>query len=192
MLEPRRQVVEFTIGAWKPVKKRIKQELGIDISNQPRGVVGLPPPPEETSPDDMYPFQTLTSRFDRASFHQMVVLAARDDVAVYFPPETHPKVLDTYVSIRRAIQDVTKDITLIDHQIFNRRLVEEVQKLQNQFNPSELPFPKWLSDLARHDSHHSADDLGMFPKTDAPPQPSPKRYDPFEAFFDELFADDDS
>ncbi len=183
-------VVEFTIGAWKPVKKRIKRDLGIDVADQPRGVVGLPPPPEEDTPDHTYPFQTLTSRFDRASFHQMVVLAARDDIAVYFPPETHPRVLDVYVSIRRAIQDITKDITLIDHQTFNIRLVEEVQKLQNQFNPGELPFPKWLSDLANRDMRSSADDLGLFPKNDPPP--SPKRHDPFEAFIDELFSDDDS
>jgi hypothetical protein len=192
--------VELTIGAWKPIKKRVKRAIGLEASDHPRGVVGLPPPPEEESSDDSYPFKTLVSRFDRASFHQMVVLAARDDIAVYFPPDTHPDVMEVYFSTRRAIQTIAKDLTLADHQLFNKRLVDEVQKLQQQFNPDELPFPKWLSDLANDDSrpHSPADELGPFPKNDTPPpSPSspppqpPKRHNPFEAFLDELFSDDD-
>ena len=121
----------------------------------------------------------------------MVVLAARDDIAVYFPPDTHPNVLNAYVAIRNAIQTVAKDIALTDHQTFNARLMEEVQKLQNQYKPSELPFPKWLSDLAAHDPRSTASDLGIFPKQDTSPSPPPKRDDPFESFIDDLFADDD-
>ena len=30
-------VIEFTIGAWKPIKKRIKRDIGIDAPHQPRG-----------------------------------------------------------------------------------------------------------------------------------------------------------
>jgi hypothetical protein len=179
-------VVELTIGAWKPVKRRIKRQIGLKAANQPRGVVGLPPP-EESSDGDSYPFQTLVSRFDRASFHQMVVLAARDDIAVYFPPDTHPNVLNAYVSARNAIQAVAKDITLADHQMFNVRLMDEVQKLQNHYKPNDLPFPKWLSDLADHGPRSTANDLGLFPKNDPPP----KRDDPFESFIDDLFSDDD-
>jgi hypothetical protein len=185
-------VIEFTIGAWKPVKKQIKRQIGLDVTDQPRGIVGLPPPPEEADSGDVYPFQTLVSRLDRASFQQMVVLAARDDIAVYFPPGTHPNVLEVYTAIRRAIQHVSKDIGLTEHQMFNKRLVEEIQNVQNRFKPSELPFPNWLSDLAsRKRSRPALDDLGLFPPHDVPPSP-PKRYDPFEAFIDELFPDDDS
>jgi hypothetical protein len=181
-------VVELTIGAWKPVKKHIKRDVGLHAVDQPRGVVGLPPPPEESTDSDSYPFQMLVSRFDRASFHQMVVLAARDDIAVYFPPDTHPNVLNAYVSVRNAIQAVAKNITLTDHQTFNARLMGEVQKLQNQYKPGELPFPKWLSDLADRDPRSTANDLGLFPRKDTPP---PKRDNPFESFIDSLFPDDD-
>jgi hypothetical protein len=184
-------VIEFTIGAWKPVKKQIKRQIGLDVTDQPRGIVGLPPPPEEADPGDVYPFQTLVSRLDRVSFRQMVVLAARDDIAVYFPPRTHPNVMEVYTTIRQAIQYVSKDIGLAEYQMFNERLVEEIQNVQNQFKPSELPFPSWLSDLAnRSRSRPTLDDPGLFLPLDAPPS-SPKRHDPFEAFIDELFPDDD-
>jgi len=50
----------------------------------------------------------------------MVVLAGRDDLAVYFPPETHPKVLAAYVYVRRAMQEVAQGLDLSDYQKFNR------------------------------------------------------------------------
>jgi hypothetical protein len=192
-------VIEFTIGAWKPVKKRLKRQLDIPVQDQPRVVVGLPSPPEKASANDPYPFRTLVSHYDLASFHQMVMLAARDDVAVYFPPDTHPKVLAVYVYMRRAMQEVAQGLDLADHETFNTRLVQELQRLQKLFNPSELELPSWLTD--RIDQENGAellDDpatrLGLFPDTgsaDRSTPPGSHNDNPFEAFIEQLFPDDD-
>ncbi|NDJ77355.1 MAG: hypothetical protein GYB65_13965 [Chloroflexi bacterium] len=174
-------IIEFTIGTWKPVKNRIKRQLGIQVHDHPRMVVGLPPNKDQTPADDPYPFRKLVSSYDIVSFHQMVVLAARDDVAVYFPPETHSKVLAVYVYMRRAIQEVAQGLSLGDYEEFNTRLLEAVQKLQNLFNPSRLSYPQWLEQFEQTEM-----DLGTLP---------PQRQDhdnPFEEFIEELFSDDDA
>ncbi|RPJ02609.1 MAG: hypothetical protein EHM39_01475, partial [Chloroflexi bacterium] len=137
-------VIEFTIGAWKPVKKRIKRQLDIPMDDQPRGVVGLPPSKDNTPDPDSYPFRRMVSHYDLASFHQMVLLAARDDIAVYFPPETHPKVLSVYVYMRRAMQEVAQGIDLKDYEHFNARLLQEVQRMEQLFDPAGLNLPSWL------------------------------------------------
>lgn len=183
-------VVEFTIGTWKPIRKTIKREAGIPVSDEPRGVVGLPPRSEDTSPENAYPFQKLVSHYDRASFYQMVVLGARDDIAVYFPPETHPNVMDVYVSVRRGIHEVTKGLGLNDHRLFNARLLNEIQKLQERFTPDELPFPTWLSDLSSP-SEMPPRSTGEFGIRSSHADRPAKKHDPFAEFIDELFADDD-
>lgn len=192
-------VTEFTIGAWKPVKKHLKRQLGIPVQDQPRAVVGLPAPPEKAPAGDPYPFRTLVSHYDLASFHQMVILAARDDVAVYFPPDTHPKVLAVYVYMRRAMQEVAQGLDLADYETFNTRLVQELQRLQELFNPSGLEPPSWLTDLLDQESGAEALDdpaarLGLFPDTGTTGRPSSSdspKDNPFEAFIEQLFLDDD-
>jgi hypothetical protein len=184
-------VVEFTIGAWKPVKKRIKRLLNIPADDQPRGVVGLPPSKGKDSAlaADSYPFRRMVSHYDLASFHQMVLLAARDDIAVYFPPETHPKVLSVYVYMRRAMQEVAQGIDLKDYESFNARLLQEVQRMEQLFSPADLSLPGWLHDRHNDDppfpdgptSQTSADFLSDSPPID----------NPFEAFIEELFSEDD-
>jgi hypothetical protein len=184
-------VIEFTIGAWKPVKKRLKRQLGISTNDHPRGVVGLPPSTNHTVQHDPYPFRTMVSHYDLASFHQMVLLAARDDIAVYFPPETHSKVLAVYVYMRRAMHEVAQGIDLEDYQTFNTRLIQEIQRLEKLFDPASLTLPDWL-----HDRRSS----------DPPPRPNPQdrpsdnraadlqqstKEDPFEAFIEQLFSDED-
>jgi hypothetical protein len=192
-------IIEFTIGAWKPVKKHLKRRLGIPVQDQPRAVVGLPAPSEKAPADDPYPFRTLVSHYDLASFHQMVMLAARDDVAVYFPPDTHPKVLAVYVYMRRAMQEVAQGLELADHETFNARLVQELRRLQELFNPSGLEPPGWLIDLLdQENGTELLDDpaarLGLFSETGPSGQStssdSPKD-NPFEAFIEQLFPDDD-
>jgi hypothetical protein len=181
-------VVEFTIGAWKPVKKRLKRQLSIPVNDQPRGVVGLPPSEDEARERGAYLFRTMVSQYNRVSFQQMVMLAARDDIAVYFPPETHPKVLALYATMRRAMQDVAREIDLQDFERFNRRLLREVGRLEQLFHPSELPLPDWLP-AAHLDDMAPRDQFA----TSAPqPDGSPPRLDnPFEAFIEQLFADED-
>ena len=165
-------VVEFTIGAWKPVKNRIRRQLGLIVQEQPRGVVGLPP--DDTSAD--YPFRTLVSHYNLGSFYQMVVLAARDDIAVYFPPETHSKVLAAYVYMRRSMQEVAQGVNLKDHKTFNDRLLQAVHRLQNLFDPASLPPP--------------GSDQPDEPKK-LPPPPQQKN-NPFEEFIEQLFSDEEA
>jgi hypothetical protein len=192
-------VVEFAIGAWKLVKKRLKRQLGIPVQEQPRAVVGLPPPPDKAPASAPYPFCTLVAHYDLASFHQMVILAARDDVAVYFPPDTHPKVLAVYVYMRRAMQEVAQGLDLGDHETFNTRLVQELQRLQELFSPTDLEPPGWLADpLDEENSAEMLDDpaprLGLFPDAGPSNRSTPDdshKDNPFEAFIEQLFSDDD-
>jgi len=163
-------VVEFTIGAWKPVKNRIRRQLGLIVQEQPRGVVGLPPEDNAADPA-LYPFRTLVSHYDLGSFYQMVILAARDDIAVYFPPETHSKVLAVYVYMRRSMHEVAQGVGLKDHQTFNTRLLQSVHRLQNLFDPASLP-PPGSAHLSENDSH-------------------PQLNNPFEEFIEQLFSDEE-
>ena len=186
-------VIEFAIGAWKPVKKRIKRLLSIPTDDQPRGVVGLPPSKgkDTASAPDSYPFRRMVSHYDLASFHQMVLLAARDDIAVYFPPETHPKVLSVYVYMRRAMQEVAQGIDLKDYESFNARLIQEVQRMEQLFNPADLNLPGWLHD--RHtDDLPSPDEVPNRASTNYLSESPPSDIDnPFEAFIEELFSEDE-
>jgi hypothetical protein len=165
-------VVEFAIGAWKPVKKSIRRRLNLPIEDRPRGIVGLPAVAQNTNDPKDQLFHTLVTYYDQVSFHQMVMLAARDDITVYFPDDTHPRVLAVYVYMQRAMQEVGKDLDLQDYQVFNTRLLEKLQQLEVLFKPGTLPAPTWLHLLDNQTAH-------------------PTRRDPFEAFIDELFPDDD-
>jgi hypothetical protein len=184
-------VIEFTIGAWKPLKKRLKRQLEIPANDRPRGVVGLPPSGENSAQHDPYPFRTMVSHYDLASFHQMVLLAARDDIAVYFPPETHSKVLAVYVYMRRSMHEVAQGIDLEDCQTFNARLIQEIQRLEKLFDPASLTLPDWL-----HDRHGSATPPRTTPPTRLPDnraaeQQQSAKENPFEAFIEQLFSDED-
>lgn len=135
--------VEFVIGAWKPVKNRIKRELGIPVIDEPLWVVGLPPEPEDATPEDPHPFQTLVSALDMASFAQMVRLAARDDVEVNFPKGSDPRVIQVYIRVKTAIDQVADGISLNDWREFNRRLLVTVQDFEDEYRPDDLPMPAW-------------------------------------------------
>lgn len=168
-------VIEFTIGAWKPVKKSLKRQLNLPLHDRPRGIVGLPSNAQNKPDESAFLFRTLVSYYDQVSFHQMVMLAARDDITVYFPPETHPKVLAVYVYMQRAIQEVGQNLELKDYQVFNTRLIEKIQQLQALFKPATLPPPTWLHLLDKR----------------AADQTPPTEPNPFEAFIDQLLSDDD-
>jgi len=190
-------VIEFVIGAWKPVKNRIKRQLGIPVSEQPRFIVGLPPGPDQTPSGDTYPFRTLVSHYTLASFQQMTTLAARDDVAVYFPPETHPKVLEAYVYVRRAMQEVAQGLGLTDHQTFNARLIQAIEQLQKAFTPSALPTENPPDEQGNTGSHkmvlneHTNRLNHLLSKTSHESPSKSEQPDPFEEFIEQLFADED-
>ncbi len=199
MGNPEHWVIDFTIGAWKPVRRRIKRQLGIPVADRPRGVVGLRPDPGEGVEGDPYPFRTLVSYFDQLSFQQMVMLAARDDIAVHFPPGTHPKVRAVYVHVRRAIEEVGQHITLDDYQVFNLKLNNALRRIEELFDPTHLESPNWLARLVDHEETRSE-----LPAPEVPPllhsgepesdpdSESPSAHDnPFEAFIEQLFSDED-
>ncbi len=135
--------IEFAIGAWKPVKNRLKRELGIPVIDEPLWVVGLPPEPEEVTPDDPHPFLTLVAQLDIASFTQMVRLAARDDVEVSFPEGSDPRVIQVYLRMKSAIDQVANGLSLEDWREFNHRLLAMVTSLDDEFTPADLPEPAW-------------------------------------------------
>jgi hypothetical protein len=185
-------VIEFTIGAWKPVKRTVKRQLGIPYREKTRGIVGLPPPSEKAIAEPPYPFRTLVSNYDYVSFHQMVMLAARDDITVYFPPETHHKVLAVYVYMRRAIQEVAQNLGIDNHVRFNTNLVNEIHRLDQLFRPSDLPLPGWFNELgqAGDDFHNNAANRpGLFSGAKTPDRSSD--HNPFEEFVKQLFSDED-
>lgn len=198
MGNPEHWVIDFTIGAWKPVRRRIKRQLGIPVADRPRGVVGLRPDPGEGIEGDPYPFRTLVSYFDQLSFQQMVMLAARDDIAVHFPPGTHPKVRAVYVHVRRAIEEVGQYITLDDFQVFNLKLNNALRRIEELFDPAHLEPPNWLARLVDREEArselpppespallHAGD-----PESEDESEP-PAHYNPFEAFIEQLFSDED-
>ena len=180
-------ITEFAAGAWKPVRDRIKRELGLKVIDRPQGVVGLPPTGERSPTDDPYPFRTLVTHYDQVSFRQMIALAARRDLAVYFPPETHPKVRAVYLHARRAIQDVANGVGLRDYRVFNERLSDALRRVEGIFAPSELGLPDWLTHIMPRPSS-------------APQQPNPSPtedtdtapYDPFAAFLEQLLDEQDA
>lgn len=163
-------VVEFTIGAWKHVKKRIKRQLDIPVDDHPTGIVGLPPDSEDGMENPSYRFRTLVSQFTQNAFYQMVVLAARDNITIYFPPDTDHKVMATYVYSRRAMEEIAQGIRLDDPVTFNARLVDAIRRIDHLFKPASLPQA-----------------------AESPPPSNDLPADsPFTAFIEELFADDDN
>ena len=141
--------VEFAIGSWKPVKNNIKDRLGIPVSSQIMGIVGLPPDPEEAPIEDPYPFKTLVSDFNLMSFTQMVRLAGRPDVRVNFPNGTDDRVKEVYFTIKKAMLVVGEGLDIFDATEFNRRLMVEIEELEKRYQPDKLPLPKgwqWAGD----------------------------------------------
>ncbi len=174
-------ITEFTAGAWKPVRKRIKRKLGLPVNERPQGVVGLPPAADSAPTDDPYPFRTLVAHYDLVSFRQMIVLAARDELAVYFPPETHPKVRAVYLHARRAMQDVAQGVGLGDYRVFNARLLDALRRLEGLFMPSELGLPDWLTHIMPRNAPAA-------PQNNVPAKNEPPAHDPFAAFLEELLS----
>ncbi len=178
-------ITEFTAGAWKPVRKRIKRRLGLPVVERPQGVVGLPPSADHAPTDDPYPFRTLVANYDLVSFRQMIVLAARDDLAVYFPQETHPKVRAVYLHTRRAIQDVARGVGLHDYRVFNERLLDALRRLEITFAPSELGLPDWLTRIMPRTAETDRPDRAADENLAAP-------HDPFAAFLEQLLDEQDA
>lgn len=187
---PEAWVIEFAIGAWRTVKRRIKRQHDLPTFDQTIGILGLPSSSGEPVSDTEQLFRQLVSDFDQVSFHQMIVLAAHDNILIQFPPETHPKVRACYLHARRAMQEVGQGLGLGDHQIFNRLLNDAIQRIEQLFNPASLEPPSWLQ---------SGERLSL--PTNTAPSESPSQNNPsratsanpnlFDAFLEQLLGDED-
>ncbi len=191
--------VDFTIGSWKPVKNHIKRQLNLPVWDTPQWIVGLPPSPEEAMLEDPYPFRTLVSQLDLASFSQMVRLAARDDVEVNFPTGADPRVIQVYIRMKTAMHQVADGLGLADWREFNRRLLRTVQELEEEYQPHKLPVPLWWRE--RKDTDAPKEEPVLAGEGDAgeagppgepkEPEAGEKPWDPFEAYIDQLFDDEE-
>jgi hypothetical protein len=95
--------------------------------------------------------------------------------------------------MRRAIQEVAQGIDLKDYETFNTRLLETIQRLQSLFNPASLAPPGSRSDSTKpHTPIDSANQLGLFPHKKKLDAPDASKTNPFEAFIEQLFPDDES
>jgi hypothetical protein len=180
-------VVEFAIGAWRSVRNRLKHEFDLPVSSEVLAMIGEPPETEV----EPYPFRTLVSSFDPISFHHMVVLAGREEIAVYFPPETNPKVLAAYIYTRRAIHEVAKNIELESCQEFNTRLLDGIQRLMTLFWPAgqRAAARPDMVDLRHLGAAAFDDEVSLHPDAVEPDLEAP--YDPFASFIEENLFDDD-
>jgi len=199
--------VEFAIGAWRVVRDNIKRRLGIPTESDMVAIVGLPPDPDETTPEDPYPFQTMVSSLNDVSFVQLIRLAGHNHVRVHFPPKTDPKVLEAYFNIKRVMRMVGKNLDIGDTQDFNRKLDLKIRYLRRRYQPENLPtLEGWGAEdeSASGDAKQSPEEPGqsgllLGPPKDEPPfgslPPQAQTPDeqlaegPFGAFIETLFDD---
>ncbi len=134
--------VEFTIGAWKPIKNAIKRQFGIPMKEGIQGIVGMPPEPDEMMLDDPYPFRTLVSKYTLFSFIQMIRLAGREEIGIHFPEGTDPRVVDAYQDMRRLMHEVANGLSIEDVEEFNHRLHIKLEEIATLYEPSKLPVPE--------------------------------------------------
>jgi hypothetical protein len=85
------------------------------------------------------------------------------------------------------MQEVAQGIDLADYETFNARLIQEVQRLDTLFGPSNLTLPTWLHDRHADDPPAPADRPRPHPTRESKPDTTP---DPFEAFIEDLFSND--
>ena len=187
---------EFAIGAWKPVRNSIKHGLGIPVSEEPRWIVGLPPEAGEAPPDDPHPFRSLVSRLDIASFTQMVRLAGREDVEVSFPNGTDPRVIQVYIRMKTAMNQVADGLGLADWREFNRRLLLTVLDLEQEYTPHRLPVPDWwrTGEKRTGPAYSPPDEPSLDEESPPGPQKPPPQGDwnPFEEYIEQLFNEEDT
>jgi hypothetical protein len=175
------------------------------VLDEPVWVVGLPPSAKDAQLEDPHPFRTLVAQLDLGSFTQMVRLAARDDVEVDFPTGTDPLVIQVYIRMKTAMEQVAEGLVLEDWREFNQRLLTMIEQLEQEYMPARLPIPVWwkhVDDLAEDEeliamSQHDPEvsrpagpsvDQNSLP-ANLEPIADPSPWNPFEAYIETLFDD---
>jgi hypothetical protein len=85
-----------------------------------------------------------------------------------------------YLHARKALQEVGQWIDLDDHQRFNAKLNQAIQRIEELFDPGSLQPPTWLADFTRE-----------LPPPDTAVLQEPDADSPFTEFIEQLFEDDD-
>lgn len=178
-------MIEFAIGAWKPIKNRVKERLGIPVPRHPQWIIEIPGGDEDSHPAQQA-FLDLLAELNTISFTQMVRLAARNDVEIQFPPNTDPSVIEVYVRMKVAIEQVADGLGLDDWRKFNRRLLEMVLQLKADYLPQELPQPDSAWPLLFEDEFDEEDAIDEFLPEDM--VISDDGWNPFEAYVEQLFS----
>jgi hypothetical protein len=116
---------QFTIGAWRHVRRNLKEQLGFD-----------------TSTVWHFPLEIdAVDRFNPRSFESMIFLAGRSDGDVAFPPGANAIVVEAYQRLRRIMHTLAFEITLDHFQTFNRRLASALRWVEESIMPGEAsPF----------------------------------------------------
>lgn len=181
-------VVEFAIGAWRSVRNNLKRDFDLPLSEHVVGMVGEPPAPDANAdtPAEAHPFHTLVSSFGTSSFYTMILLAGHQEIAVYFPPQTNPKVLAAYIYARRAMHEISRGIGLGDHEEFNRRLLDSIHRLTALFWPSGTRAAARAARPETVDLRHLG---GLDLDEDLAPELGSD--DPFAAYIEDLLLDDE-
>lgn len=112
---------QFTIGAWRHVRKNIKADLGIE----PQGVWQFPLESE------------VVERYNFRAFESMLYLAGRADGEVIFPTGANAQVVEAYQRLRRIMHAMAFDITLDAYGAFNRRLTSALLWVEESIMPGE-------------------------------------------------------
>lgn len=123
--------VDVAIGAWRVVRRNIKQELTIP-ETPTQIVVSLP--------------SEVVSDLNPATFAGMVFLAGQIDALMEFPNDASPRVVDLYHRLQRIINLVGFKVGLNDAATFNQRLTRSIAHIEStllsQINPS--PFESFI------------------------------------------------
>jgi hypothetical protein len=123
--------VDVAIGAWRVVRRNIKQTLAIPEAAT-QIVVSLP--------------SDVVAELNPVTFAGMVFLAGQIDTLLEFPLDASPRVVDLYHRLQRIINLVGFKIGLEDALTFNQRLMRSITHIEttllSQINPS--PFAAFI------------------------------------------------
>ncbi|MBX3063729.1 MAG: hypothetical protein U0528_01165 [Anaerolineae bacterium] len=120
---------QFTIGAWRHVRRNIKERHGYESATRWQF------PLEQEGVD----------RFNAQTFEAMLFLAGRPEGEAIFPHGANAQVVEAYQRLYRIMEAVALDISLDDAELFNRRLVRAIGRVEESILPGEpSPFDDML------------------------------------------------
>ena len=130
---------EVCIGAWRYIRERFKEELGI------------------ASYSDWDKVQLLHRMI---AFDDIVRLAACPGLNVVFLPESDQRVPDTYRRLIRVMQTVGQEVNLEDYRTFNRRLSRALLWIEQSMLREDGMFGDYRRNAGGELTDSSSDESG--------------------------------